>query len=176
MRPRPSAALGASGALSALLFLSVEARPEAFARVGIGAALPTGDGEIARGGGGVSVGGALPLPEPHLLGVALRRFHYGGLSRAVTAIIASYRWRSNARDRLGFFLTGELGAGLFTGCIENGRCGGGGLTSGADLGLSFPLATEVRLELACETIAQTGMPAGAGTLFTPTFVAGVSGW
>jgi hypothetical protein len=153
------------------------ARAELFIDVGAGAALPTGSGEVPRFAAGVALGGAFEVTERDAVGLQVRRFHHDGLARALTSLTAFYRRTLPLTDTLGAFASAGAGAGLFTGCIENGSCElAFGLALRTGVGLSLRLSPLVRLTLALQLDAQVGMPAGAGVLLVPALLFGVGFW
>lgn len=163
-------------ALALALLCPGLARAELLFNISAGPAVPTGRGEVRRFGAGATIGFALHLPKPDLVGLKVRRFHYGGLARAMTSALAFYRWRVPADDRLGAFLSLEGGFGLFSGCVENGACDAMGASLGAEAGVSVPVMGRLKLEIAFEPIVQIGMPGGAGVLVMPSLLLGIAAW
>jgi hypothetical protein len=162
-----------SRAALALLLAAPQLAPaEVIVAAGVGPSIPSGAGELVRPGAGLTLAFGLPAPAPHVLGLKLRRFHYGGVTRAQTSALAF--WRLEGAGAVAPVLAIEAGPALFTGCVDSGACNAPGLAVGVEFGLAAALSDHLRLLATVEPLVQLGMPAGAGALFMPSLTLGVA--
>jgi hypothetical protein len=170
------AALLAPANLLATACVPATCKAEMLMQVGAAPALPTGSGEVVRFSAGITVGAGVSLAENFSAGIAVRRHHEDGLSRALTSALIYFRSDVSRHNGFSFFATGLAGPSLFTGCVESGACDAWGAMMGMGVGIAVPVAERARFLIALEPTLQWGMPQDTGFLFMPMLTLGIALW